>query len=59
MDAGVSVWPMSGSMSVRERPWFDKAIAAERYCCDQFLHFNLGRGFFMQGEFGAARRSFE
>ena len=40
-------------------PWFDQAIAAERYCCYQFLHFNLGRVFFMQGEFVAARRSFE
>ena len=40
-------------------PWFEKAIAAERYCCYQFPHFNLGRVLFMQGEFAAARRSFE
>ena len=40
-------------------PWFEKAMAAERYCCYQFPHFNLGRVRFMQGEFTAARRSFE
>ena len=40
-------------------PWFEKAIAAKRYCCYQFAHFNLGRVRFMQGDLGAARRSFE
>ena len=40
-------------------PWFEKAIASERYCCYQFAHFNLGRVLFMQGDFVAARRSFE
>ena len=40
-------------------PWFEKAMAAERYCCYQFPHFNLGRVQFMQGDFVAARRSFE
>ncbi len=40
-------------------PWFEKAMVAERYCCYQFPHFNLGRVLAMQGEFGAARRSFE
>ena len=41
------------------KSWFEKAIAAERYCCYQFPHFNLGRVLFMEGEFAAARRSFE
>ena len=40
-------------------PWFEKAMAAERYCCHQFPHFNLGRVLVMQGNFAAARRSFE
>ena len=40
-------------------PWFEKAISSERYCCYQFPHFNLGRVLFMQGDFVAARRSFE
>ena len=40
-------------------PWFEKAMAAERYCCYQFPHFNLGRVLVMQGDFVAARRSFE
>ena len=40
-------------------PWLEKAIAAKRYCCYQFAHFNLGRVRFMQGDLGAARRSFE
>ena len=40
-------------------PWLEKAISAKRYCCYQFAHFNLGRVRFMQGNFHAARRSFE
>ena len=40
-------------------PWFEKAISSERYCCYQFPHFNLGRVQAMQGDFVAARRSFE
>ena len=40
-------------------PWFDKAIASERYCCYQFPHFNTGRVLFMRGDLNGARRSFE
>ena len=40
-------------------PWFEKAIAARRYCCYQFPHFNLGRVQFMQGDHVMARGSFE
>ena len=40
-------------------PWFRKAMSAERYCCYQFPHFNLGRVHVLQGDFIAARRSFE
>ena len=40
-------------------PWFEKAMSAKRYCCYQFPHFNLGRVQAMQGDFVAARRSFE
>ena len=40
-------------------PWLEKALAAKRYCCYQFPHFNLGRVHVLQGNFAAARRSFE
>ena len=40
-------------------PWLEKAISAKRYCCYQFAHFNLGRVRVLQGNFAAARRSFE
>ena len=39
--------------------WLEKAIAAKRYCCYQFAHFNLGRVLVAQGDLVAARRSFE
>jgi tetratricopeptide (TPR) repeat protein len=39
-------------------PWFEKAIAAERYCCYQFAHFNKGRVLLMQDEVEAARSAF-
>lgn len=47
-----------------ERPleavrWFEKAIAARRYCCYEFPHFNLGRVLLSQGRIEEARRSFE
>ncbi len=40
-------------------PWLEKAIAAKRYCCYQFAHFNLGHVRLMQGHIHAAKRSFE
>ena len=40
-------------------PWLEKAIAAKRYCCYQFPHFNLGRVLFAQGNLVAARQAFE
>ena len=40
-------------------PWLEKAVAAKRYCCYQFPHFNLGRVLFAQGNLRAARRAFE
>lgn len=40
-------------------PWLEKAIAAGRYCCYQYPHFNLGRIFLMEGRIDAARRAFE
>jgi Tfp pilus assembly protein PilF len=40
-------------------PWLEKAIAAKRYCCYQFPHFNLGRVLLMQGKMLEARRAFE
>ena len=39
-------------------PWLEKAIAAGRYCCYQFAHYNLGRVRLAQGNVEAARRSF-
>jgi tetratricopeptide (TPR) repeat protein len=40
-------------------PWLEKAIAARRYCCYEFAHYNLGRVLLMQGKLDPARRSFE
>ena len=40
-------------------PWLQKAIAAKRYCCYQFPHYNLGRVLLGQGRVEDARRSFE
>lgn len=40
-------------------PWFEKAMRAERYCCYQFPHFNLGRVLLMHGKLEEAQRSFE
>ncbi len=40
-------------------PWLKKAIQAERYCCYQFAHFNLGRILFNKGQMEEAKRSFE
>lgn len=40
-------------------PWFEKAIAAKRYCCYQFAHTNMGRVLLGQGKIDEAKRSFE
>jgi Tfp pilus assembly protein PilF len=40
-------------------PWLEKAMQAQRYCCYQFPHFNLGRIQLMKGQLSAAQRSFE
>lgn len=40
-------------------PWLEKAIAAKRYCCYQFPHYNLGRVRLGQGRIEEARRAFE
>ncbi|MFQ5958681.1 MAG: tetratricopeptide repeat protein [Alphaproteobacteria bacterium] len=40
-------------------PWLEKAMAAKRYCCYQFAHFNLGRVLLMNGRVDAAKRAFE
>lgn len=39
-------------------PWFEKAIQAKRYCCYQYLHFNLGRVLLMKGRVLEAKQSF-
>ena len=40
-------------------PWLEKAIAAERYCCYHYPHFNLGRILWMKGKVTAAIQAFE
>ncbi|MFQ5995027.1 MAG: tetratricopeptide repeat protein, partial [Acidiferrobacterales bacterium] len=40
-------------------PWLQKATRAERYCCYQFPHFNIGRVQLMKGHIFEAKRSFE
>ena len=40
-------------------PWLEKAMQAERYCCYQFAHFNLGRILLLKGDLEEAKRAFE
>ena len=39
--------------------WLEKAMRAERYCCYQYPHFNLGRIQLMKDQLEDAERSFE
>ena len=39
-------------------PWLRKAIAAPRYCCYQFAHYNLGRALMLRDDIEQARRAF-
>ena len=40
-------------------PWLEKAMRAERYCCYQYPHFNLGRILLGQERVAEAKRAFE
>lgn len=40
-------------------PWLKKAMVAERYCCYQFPHFNLGMILLKKGKVSEAKRLFE
>lgn len=55
----IGVYLMSQGKSAEAVPWFEKAIAAKRYCCYQFAHTNLGRARLEQGRIDDARVSFE
>ena len=39
-------------------PWFRKAMAAKRYCCYEFPHFNLGRALLKKGRSEEAAQAF-
>lgn len=39
--------------------WLEKATRADRYCCYQYPHFNLGRIQLMKGQLEEAEHSFE
>ena len=39
--------------------WLEKATRADRYCCYQYPHFNLGRIQLMKGQLEEAERSFQ
>ena len=39
-------------------PWLRKAIAAKRYCCYQYPHFNLGRVWLKKGHYKMASQAF-
>ena len=39
--------------------WFQRALQAERYCCYEYAHFNLGRVYVELGDIDAAMQSFE
>ena len=55
----IGVYLMTLGKSAEAVPWFEKAIAAKRYCCYQFPHFNLGRVLLEQGKLREAQRRFE
>ena len=55
----IGVYLIDLGRPVEAIPWLEKAISAKRYCCYQFPHYNLGRVRLVQGNFDAARRSFE
>ncbi|MBI3917905.1 MAG: tetratricopeptide repeat protein [Betaproteobacteria bacterium] len=55
----IGVYFMALGRSAEAMPWFEKAIAAKRYCCYQFPYFNLGRVLLEQGKLREALRSFE
>lgn len=55
----IGVYLIELGRSGEAMPWFEKAIAARRYCCYQFAHTNLGRVLLEQGRLEEAKRSFE
>ena len=55
----IGVYLMALGKSAEAAPWFEKAIAAKRYCCYQFPHFNLGRVLLEQGRVRDAQRLFQ
>lgn len=55
----IGVYLIALGRSAESPPWFEKAIAAKRYCCYQFPHANLGRVLLESGRIDEARRSFE
>lgn len=38
--------------------WLEKATVAERYCCYEYPHFNLGRVWLKKGEYALAAQAF-
>ncbi len=40
-------------------PWLERATRANRYCCYEFAHYNLGRVQMLKGDIAAARRNFK
>lgn len=55
----IGVYLMALGRADEAAPWFEKAIAARRYCCYQFAHANLGRVLLAQGRVEEARSAFE
>ena len=55
----VGVYLIELGRTVEVVPWSEKAIAARRYCCSHFPHFNMGRVRLLQGRTEEARGAFE
>jgi Tfp pilus assembly protein PilF len=55
----IGVYLMGTGRADEAIPWFEKAIAARRYCCYQFAHSNLGHVLLGQGRIAEARQAFE
>jgi Tfp pilus assembly protein PilF len=55
----IGVYLMSMGRSEEAIPWFEKAIAAKRYCCYHYAHGNLGQVLLGQGRIEEAERAFK
>jgi len=54
----IGVYLMEQGKDEEAIPYLEKAMRAERYCCYQFPHFNMGRIYLKKKMYGKAREEF-